>query len=72
MLHPNLLGVICNEFPDKAWIPKFASHSEILTAAHESVRLATFDGGRYAFRGEVILFSTSDGDESICTNLSLP
>lgn len=64
MLHPNLLRMSCDEFADPTRIPKLTRNSEIFAAAHEGVRLATFDSGRNAFGGKIILLATGDRNKS--------
>ena len=65
MLNEHFPGVLLLVLADKARIPEFASDTEILTAADQGVGLAALRGGGDAIGGKVVLFTSSDGDESV-------
>ena len=60
----NLCAILGLELADEARIPELARDAEVLATAHEGVALARLGSGRDAIRVEVLLFPTSDGDQS--------
>ena len=71
MLHHRLLCLLLEEFANESRIPQFASNAQILTAAHQSVRLAPLRGRGNAIGVKIGLLSTSDRNESIKSQISL-
>ena len=53
------------ELPYASRIPQFTGDSKILAAANHSVGFATFGGGGNALGREIVLFTTSDRDETM-------
>jgi hypothetical protein len=50
MLHPHLLRLLLHKRPDVARIPQLARHAQILTTAHQRIRLAPLSSSRDALR----------------------
>lgn len=60
VLHPDLLCMLRNEFPDKTWVPQFAGYAKVFATPHECIGLAAFDSRWDAFGRKVILFATGN------------
>ena len=54
MLHPNLLPVLRDKFPDKPRVPQFTGDANVLAAAHQRIGFAAFGRGGDSLRREVI------------------
>lgn len=69
MLDPDFDTVLGLEFPNEARIPELACDSEVFTAPHEGVRLASFRRRRYARGVKVFLFAPCYRDQSNTVSL---
>jgi len=59
MLDDQLPGHLFHVFANESRIPEFRSNTQILAAAHQSIRLAAFGRGGNAVGVKVLLLSTS-------------
>lgn len=71
VLYEYFLHVVSNELPSEPWIPELAGNAEIFAAASESCGFAAFDCRGNTFWGEEVLFTASDGHQSVGENVSI-
>lgn len=64
MLDNDLLTHLFHVPPDESRVPEFRCNTQILAAAHESVRLAALGCGRYTIGVKVLLLATGYRDKS--------
>ena len=64
MFHKHLLDMFRFKLANEPWVPQLTRHAQVFATPGERVRFAAFYSCRDAFRREVVLFATCNGDES--------